>query len=66
MKVRVDPGSCAGFGTCLGLCPQVFQLHEDGYAVALVSEVPKEHEDAVREAGRQCPANAIFVTEDPQ
>jgi len=26
MKVRVDAGVCAGFGVCLGLCPEVFEL----------------------------------------
>jgi ferredoxin len=66
MKVRVDPGSCAGFGACLGLCPKVFKLHDDGYTVVLVDEVPAELEDAVRQAAGQCPANAISVSDDPR
>ena len=64
MKVQVDAGICAGFGVCLGLCPDVFELHDDGYAVVLVSEVPLEHEDAVRAAVSQCPANAISLSDD--
>lgn len=64
MKVRVDSELCAGFGVCLGLAPEVFELHDDGYAVVLVSDVPPELEDAVREAVSQCPANAISVSED--
>jgi len=64
MKVRVDPEVCAGFGVCLGLCPEVFELHDDGYAVVLVGEVPPEHEDAVRTAVRQCPSNAISLSEE--
>jgi ferredoxin len=63
MKVQVDAGICAGFGVCLGLCPGVFELHDDGYAVVLVSEVPPEHEDAVRAAVSQCPANAITLSD---
>ena len=63
MKVQVDMNICAGFGVCLGLCPEVFELHDDGYAVVLVSEVPPEHEEAVREAVSQCPANAISLTD---
>jgi ferredoxin len=66
MKVRVDSGVCAGFGACLGLCPEVFELHEDGYAVVRVSEVPRELEDAVREAFHQCPSRAISLSEDPR
>jgi ferredoxin len=62
MKVQVDKEVCAGFGVCLGLCPEVFELHEDGYAIVLVTEVPPELEDAVREAVSQCPANAISLS----
>ncbi len=64
MKVHVDPGICAGFGVCLGLCPEVFELHGDGYAVVLVAEVPAEHEGAVRTAVSQCPSNAISLSND--
>lgn len=63
MKVTVDPGICAGFSVCLGVCPEVFELHEDGYAVVRVMDVPPEHEDAVRQAASQCPSNAIAVQE---
>jgi ferredoxin len=64
MKVHVDANVCAGFGVCLGLCPEVFELHEHGYAIVRVSEVPPEHEDAVREAVSHCPARAISLSED--
>lgn len=63
MKVSVDPNLCAGFGVCIGLSSEVFELHDDGYAVVLVKEVPEELEDTVREAVSQCPANAISVSD---
>ena len=66
MKVRVDPQICAGFGVCLGICPEVFELHDDGYAIVRVSEVPQELEDAVRAAVSQCPSGAISLTDDPR
>ena len=65
MKVHVDADICAGFGVCLGLCPEVFELHDDGYAIVLVGEVPAEHEDAVRTAVGQCPSNAISISDEP-
>lgn len=65
MKVRVDAQICAGFGVCLGLRPEVFELHDDGYAVLRVSEVPAEHENAVRQAVSECPSNAISLTDEP-
>ena len=64
MKVQINNDLCAGFGVCLGLCPEVFELHDDGYATVLVGEVPPEFEDAVREAVSQCPANAISISEE--
>jgi len=66
MKVRVNPQVCAGFGVCLGLCPEVFALHDDGYAIVLVGEVPPEHEDAVRDAVGKCPSGAISLSDDSQ
>jgi ferredoxin len=64
MKVQVDSHVCAGFGVCVGLCPAVFELHDDGYAIVRVSEVPPEHEDAVRQAVNQCPSRAISLSDD--
>ena len=64
MKVQVNPQVCAGFGVCVGLCPEVFELHDDGYAIVRVSEVPPEHEGAVRQAVNQCPSGAISLSED--
>jgi ferredoxin len=65
MKVRVDSNVCAGFGVCLGLCPEVFELHDDGYAIVRVGEVPQELEDAVRAAVSQCPSGAISLGDAP-
>lgn len=64
MKVRVDAGLCAGFSACLGVCPEVFELHPDGYAIVRVADVPQELEGAVREAASQCPTGAISMAED--
>jgi ferredoxin len=64
MKVHVNSQICAGFGICLGIAPEVFELHEDGYAIVLVSEVKPEDEDEIRRAVSHCPAHAISVTED--
>ena len=64
MKVRVDTEVCAGFGICVGICPEVFELHADGYATVLVSDVPPELEDLVRRAADRCPARAISLSDD--
>ena len=66
MKVHVNADVCAGFGVCLGLCPEVFELHVDGYSIVVVSEVPPELEDSVRQAVSQCPARAISLSDAPR
>ncbi|MCK0093893.1 ferredoxin [Rhodococcus sp. NPDC060086] len=62
MKVHVDDDACRGHGFCLAICPEVFELSDGGYAVTLVSEVPAEHEDNVREAVASCPERAISIS----
>jgi ferredoxin len=43
----------------------VFELHDDGYAIVRVTEVPTELEDVVRQAVSQCPSRAISLSEHP-
>ena len=64
MKVRVDPEICAGFRVCIGVSPEVFAMHDDGYAVVLQADVPPDLEDMVRAAASQCPSDAISISED--
>jgi ferredoxin len=59
MKVSVDDQRCRGHGMCLTLCSDVFSLTDDGYAVAITSDVPAELESATREAIQCCPEQAI-------
>ena len=64
MKVRIDNDLCAGFGICVGIAPEMFELHDDGYATVLLGEVPPDLEDLVRRAVSRCPAQAISLSED--
>jgi ferredoxin len=59
MKVRVDDDRCRGHGMCLTFCSEVFELTDDGWAVADPEEVPAEFEGAVSEAIENCPEQAI-------
>lgn len=63
MKVRIDEEICAGFRVCIGVLPELFEMHDDGYAVVTTCDVPPEHEDTVLRAASQCPSNAIIVEE---
>lgn len=59
MKVHVDDDACAGHGNCWALCPDVFELNDDGFAVVLVEVVPTEHVETALAAVAQCPERAI-------
>jgi ferredoxin len=60
VKATVDDDRCRGHGVCCTICPDVFTLTDDGYAVA--SEVADELVGAVREAVDSCPERAISTT----
>lgn len=62
MKVRVDEEVCVGDGTCVEICPEIFEMHDD-LAVTKMDEVPEELEDSCKEAAESCPVEAIFIEE---
>ena len=48
MKVWVDEDRCRGHGMCLTLCPEVFNMHDDGYAVADPDEALNQYGRRIR------------------
>ncbi len=73
-RVEIDKNACQGFGACVELCPQFFQL-SDVYGKSTMEgakKVVKEDEvvaetleldklECVREAAEACPFNAIHI-----
>jgi len=39
VNVEVDADCCGGFGQCVTICPDVFELTDAGYAVVRVGQV---------------------------
>jgi len=62
MKAAVDEDRCRGHGVCWSICPEVFDLVDDGYAVVLTDKVPAEHEEKARTAMGSCPERAITLS----
>jgi ferredoxin len=62
MRVTVDEDLCRGHGVCCSLCPDVFELSDDGYAEVRSPDVPVGLEDEVRIAVTRCPERAITAT----
>jgi ferredoxin len=75
MQVWIDQDLCTGDGLCEEICPEVFQLLDDGLAYvkqdgSVLSEpggaeglalVPAALIDAVTEASEECPGECIFL-----
>ena len=73
-RVELDKNACQGFGACVELCPQFFQLSDvDGKSTIEGSKkIVKENEvvaeileldelECVREAAEACPFIAIHI-----
>jgi ferredoxin len=61
MKAHVDKDTCIGCGLCPGICPEIFEMEDDGKAVASTGEVAENLESSTKEAEEQCPVGAITV-----
>jgi ferredoxin len=62
VKASVDPDLCQGHARCWEICPEVFQLDEEGHGYVTTPDVPAELEDRAREAANNCPERAIEVS----
>ncbi len=64
MKVRITQ-QCMGDRNCHKLCPEVFGYSEDQLeATVKVNPIPEKYEDVVRQAAKECGADAIIIEED--
>ena len=63
MKVSVNADLCVGTGSCVSLCPEVFELNQEGISTVKLADVPKELADSCREAVQSCPVEAIKIVE---
>jgi ferredoxin len=61
MKVIVDFDACMSNAQCVIWAPQVFEVREDGYLYVLNEEPPEELREAVEQAARHCPTQAIRI-----
>lgn len=63
MKVSVDFDVCASTGSCMQVCPEVFEVRTDGYLYVIMEEPPEELHEKVRQAADLCPTAAITIEE---
>lgn len=61
MNAIVSKDTCIGCGLCPTICPDVFEMQDDGKAGVVVDKVPQSSEHDAKEAENNCPVNAISV-----
>lgn len=62
MRVHVDQDACIGDGSCVSVCPEIFEM-EGEVVRAKVEEVPENLQDSCQEAADVCPVEAIIIEE---
>ena len=63
MTVVVDYDVCASTGSCMQVCPEVFEVRSDGYLYILQEEPGEELRGKVEQAAELCPTGAITIEE---
>ena len=63
MKVKIT-SQCMGDRNCNKLCPDVFEYDEDQLlSIVKFDVIPEKYEEVVRQAARECGADAIEIDE---
>ena len=64
MRIAADAGKCQGYGNCVDLAPEHFDLDDDGLVVVLRHDVDPAGAETVGAAVRSCPVQAVWLAGD--
>ena len=62
MRVWIDEEACVGDGTCVEVCPEIFEMAGEVARVKM-ADVPRELEASCRKAADECVVEAITIEE---
>ena len=61
MKATVDQELCIGCGVCESVCPEVFQMNDEGLAEAIEGKINQADMENAKQAQTECPVEAITI-----
>ena len=59
MNPQVDESLCSACSICSDICPEVFEMGDDGFAKVINPAPGADLEEKVKEAKDSCPSGAI-------
>ena len=59
MKLKVNQDVCIGCGACQAICPDVFEINDEGLATTIIDEINDDLKDDAIDAKEGCPVGAI-------
>ena len=62
MNYKIDKEKCISCGLCSNLCPEIFELTEDGKAKMKEGADLEKNKECIKEAKEGCPIGAIEET----
>jgi len=60
MQVEVDQDLCISCGSCVNICPEVFDWDSEEKAYSFLDDIPENLGDHIHEAIESCPTGAIY------
>ena len=60
MKVIINE-DCISCEACVNVCPDVYEMGDDGFAHPKMDDVPAELEGCAKEGCESCPVDAISL-----
>jgi ferredoxin len=57
--IKIDLEKCIGCGLCASMCPEVFELRDDGKSYVIRPEGCEEHD--LKEIAEMCAVEAITI-----
>jgi len=57
--LKINKEKCIGCGVCISLCPEVFEINEEGKSQIKKGADLNENKNCIKEAKESCPVEAI-------